>query len=43
MTDYPQIPVEGLTRRRFLQVGLILGGLSFLGASTGHAGTSPGG
>jgi DMSO/TMAO reductase YedYZ molybdopterin-dependent catalytic subunit len=41
MTDYPRIPLERLTRRRFLQTGLILGGLSFLGARTVNAGTSP--
>lgn len=41
MTDYPRTPLEGLTRRRFIQAGLTLGGLSFLGARTVNAGRSP--
>jgi DMSO/TMAO reductase YedYZ molybdopterin-dependent catalytic subunit len=41
MTDYPRIPLGGLTRRRFLEAGLILGGMSVLGARMVNAGTSP--
>ena len=41
MTDYPRFPLEKLTRRRFLQAGLILGGLSILKEHPLRAGTSP--
>jgi sulfite dehydrogenase (cytochrome) subunit A len=41
MTAFPRSSLEGLTRRRFFQVGLILGGLTFLKARTGIADTTP--
>jgi len=40
MIDLSRFPFEGMTRRRFLQTGLILGGLGFLGERTVKAGTS---